>query len=102
MFGELRGEIMVYEPMLVREISRGGATVETRFPLQIDSLHDVRLVLSDAPVVLKGRVVHSHLSDMDQDAVVYRTGLEFVELSPAVLAAIVAFLERVKTTRSAT
>ena len=30
--GELQAEIMVFQPMLIREISRAGATAETRFP----------------------------------------------------------------------
>ena len=100
MLGELHGEVMVYQPMLVREVSRTGATVETRFPLQIDSLHDIRLALGDRSVVVKSRVVHSHVSDMDQDTVVYRTGLEFIEPSPPVVAALVEFLESVKANRS--
>ncbi|MBI2187557.1 MAG: PilZ domain-containing protein [Acidobacteria bacterium] len=100
MLGELHGEVMVFQPMLVRDISGGGVTVETRFPLQIDSLHDIRLTLAARSVIVKGRVVHSHISDVDQDIVVYRSGLEFVEPSAAVLGAIVEFIETVKTHRS--
>jgi len=98
--GELHGEVMVFQPMLVRDISSGGVTVETRFPLQIDSLHDLRLTLGPRSVVVKGRVAHSSISDLDHDAVAYRTGLEFVEPSEAVLGAIVEFLDAVKATRS--
>lgn len=100
MLGELQGEVMVFQPMLVRDISRGGVTLDTRFPLQIDSLHDIRLALDGKSVIVKGRVVHSHISDVDQDIVVYRNGLEFVEPSPAVLGVIVDFIETVKTSRS--
>ena len=100
MLGELHGEVMVFQPMLVREISATGVTVETRFPLQIDSLHDLRLTLGNRSMVVKGRVVHSRISDVDQDAVLYRTGLEFTEPSKQVVAAIVDFLETVKTNRS--
>ena len=100
MLGELHGEVMVFQPMLVRDISRGGVTVETRFPLQIDSLHDIRLTLADRSVVVKGRVEHSHISDVDQDIVMYRTGLEFVEPSAAVLGAIVDFIQTVQANRS--
>lgn len=100
MLGELYGEVMVFQPMLVRDISRVGVTVETRFPLQIDSLHDLRLTLGDTSVIVKGRVVHSHISDVDQDIVVYRTGLAFVEPSHAVIGAIADFIDTVKTTRS--
>jgi hypothetical protein len=100
MLGELHGEVMVFQPLLVRDIGRGGVTVETRFPLQIDSLHDIRLTLADKSVIVKGRVVHSHISDVDQDIVIYRTGLEFVEPSAPVLAAIGEFIETVKAYRS--
>ena len=98
--GELQGEVMVFQPMLVRDVSSDGVTIETHFPLQIDSLHDVRLTLGQKSVVVKGRVVHSRISDVDQDAVAYRTGLEFVEPSAPVVGAIVEFLEMVKANRS--
>lgn len=98
--GELQGEVMVFEPMLIKEVSVGGATIETRFPLHLNSLHDVRLTLGDRSLVIKGRVVHSRISDVDQDIVTYRTGLEFVEPSERVVKAIAEFLETVKTTRS--
>ena len=98
--GELHGEVMIFQPMLIRDVSRRGVTVETRFPLQIDSLHDVRLTLGTKSVVVKGRVVHAHISDVDQDTVVYRTGVEFVEPSAPVAAAIAEFLETMKAGRS--
>ena len=98
--GELQGEIMVFQAMLVKEVSRGGATVETRFPLHLDSLHDLRLTLGTRSIVVKGRVVHSRISDVDQDIVTYRNGMEFVEPSERVTAAIGEFLETVKANRS--
>ncbi|HXH25090.1 MAG TPA: PilZ domain-containing protein [Vicinamibacterales bacterium] len=100
--GQLQGEIMVFEPMAIKEISRSGATIETRFPLHLNSLHDVRLTLGDRSVVVKGRVVHSRISDVDQDIVTYRTGMEFVEPSERVVGAIEQFLEMVKANRSLT
>lgn len=99
--GELGGEIMVFEPMAIKEISRGGAQIETRFPLQIDSLHDLRLTLGDRSVVVKGRVAHCRISDVDQDIVMYRSGLEFIETSERVEDAILEFLEAIKTGRRA-
>ena len=98
--GDLPGEVMVYEPMLIREIGTAGATVETRVPLHLNSLHELRLTLGDRSVVVKGRVAHSSISDVDQDIVTYRTGMEFVEPSERVVAAIAAFVESVKATRS--
>ena len=98
--GELQGEIMVFEPMLVKEVSRGGATLETRFPLHLNSLHDLRLTLGPRSVIVKGRVVHSRISDVDQDIVTYRSGVEFVEMSDRVTAAITEFLDTVRAGRS--
>lgn len=100
MLGELHGEIMAFQPMLVREISRLGVTVETRFPLLIDSLHDVRLTLSGKSIIVKGRVAHSHISEVDQDTVVYRVGVEFVEPSSAAREAVAAFIDHLKASRS--
>lgn len=97
--GELQGEIMVFERLQLRELGRGGALVETRFPLYINSLHDLRLSLGEQSVVLKGRVTHCHISDVDQDVVTYQTGLEFVEPSDRVLKVINKFLETLKTRR---
>src|SRR5688500_11739617 len=98
--GELHGEIMVFQPMIIREISRAGATVETRTPLHLNSLHDLRLTLGDKSLVVKGRVVHSRISDVDQDIVTYRSGMEFVEASERAQAVIEGFLEGVKADRS--
>jgi hypothetical protein len=99
--GELHGEIMVFEPMAVKEISRGGAQIETRFPLQIDSLHDLRLSLGDRSVVVKGRVAHCRISDVDQDVVMYRSGVEFVEPSERVEEVIADFIDAIKAGRRA-
>jgi hypothetical protein len=98
--GELHGEIMVFQPMLIKEISISGATVETRTPLHLNSLHDLRLTLGDMSLVVKGRVVHSRISDVDQDIVTYRTGMEFVEASERVSAVIENFLQGIKAGRS--
>ena len=98
--GELPGEVMVYQPMHVTDIGRGGATIETRFPLQLDSLHDLRLTLGPTAVVVKSRVVHCWIIGVDQDVVRYRTGFEFVDVSPGAAAAIDTFLTHVQETRT--
>ena len=98
--GELHGELMVYQPMVIREIGVDGARVETGFPLQLNSLHDVRLTLASTAVIVKGRVVHSHISDVDQDIVTYSTGLEFVEPSPRVVTVIEQYLASVRALRN--
>ena len=99
LLGELRGEVMVFQPMAIKEISAGGAQIETAFPLQLNSLHDVRLTLGDRSIIVKGRVVHGHITDVDQETVRYRAGIEFVELSDRVRAVVEEFIEAIRAGR---
>jgi hypothetical protein len=99
--GDLRGAVMVYQPMAIRELGHAGAQIETPFPLQIDSLHEVRLELSDASVVVKGRVVHCSLADMDRGVVTYRSGLEFIDPGDGGRTVIARFIEAVRSGRLA-
>ncbi len=98
--GDIRGEVTVFEPISVIEISRGGAQVETRFPLHLDSLHDFRLTLGSRSLVIKARVAHCSIVDVDQELVVYRSGIEFVEVSARAAEAIESFIEELKRVRS--
>ena len=99
--GDLSGEVMVFQPMSIKEISRRGAQIETGFPLQIDSLHEFRLTLGDRSVVVKGRVAHGQISDVEQELVLYRSGIEFVEPSEQVAAVIGDFVDAIKSGRRA-
>ncbi len=99
--GELHGEVMIFQPMAIREISRGGAQIETSFPLHVDSLHDFRLTLGDQSVVVKGRVAHCSISDVDQEIVLYRSGIEFVEPSVPVQQVIAGFVDAIQDGRRA-
>jgi hypothetical protein len=94
--GELHGEVMIFQPMAIRQISRGGAQVETSFALQVDSLHELRLTLAERSVVVKGRVAHCSITDVDQEVVTYRSGIEFIEPSQHVAAAIASFIEAIQ------
>ena len=97
--GELHGEVMVFQPMAIKEISRAGIQVESGFPLQLNSLHDFRLTLGPRSIVLKGRVVHCSISDVDHEVVLYRSGVEFVEPSARVVAVILEFIDALKDSR---
>ena len=99
--GELNGEVMVFQPMIIKEISRGGAQVETSFPLHLDSLHEFRLTLGDRSIIIKGRVAHCSISDVEQEGVIYRSGLEFIEPSERVFTVIADFIDAIKTGRRA-
>jgi hypothetical protein len=97
--GELTGGVMVFQPMTVTEIGVGGMQIEMRSPLQLDSLHDFRLPLDDRPVVLKGRVVHCRISDVDTNQVLYRTGIEFIDPPEHARQAIEKYIESMKNAR---
>ncbi len=99
--GELRGEVMVFQPMAIKEISRGGAQIETGFPLQLDSLHDFRLTLGDRSIVVKGRVAHCSITDVEEGLVLYRAGIEFIEPAERVSTAISTFIEAITSGRRA-
>jgi PilZ domain len=99
--GELHGEVTVLQPVAVKEISRGGAQVETSFPLHLDSLHEFRLTLGDRSIVVKGRVVHCSISDVEHELVLYRAGIEFIEPSERVTTVIAEFLDAVQAGRRA-
>ena len=99
--GQVTGEVMVFQPVTILDISRGGAQVETPFALQLDSLHDFRLSLGERSVVVKGRIAHCHIGELTESSALYRTGVEFVEPSEHVLAAIAEFIAHLKQRRSA-
>jgi hypothetical protein len=100
--GELHGEVMVFQQMTMKQISRGGAQIETSFPLQLDSLHDFRLTLGDRSVVIKARVVHSRVTDVEQETVMYRSGIEFIAPSAHVVGVITQFMETIRDGRATT
>lgn len=92
---------MVFQAMAIKEISRAGAQVETGFPLQLDSLHEFRLTLGSQSVVVKGRVVHCSISDVDQDVVLYKSGVEFIEPVERIATVITSFIDAVRAGRRA-
>lgn len=91
--GQVTGEVTVFQPMTILDMSERGAQVETTFPLHLDSLHDFRLSLGERSVVVKGRIAHCQIGEILQGAVHYRTGVEFVEPSEHVRDAISHFVE---------
>jgi hypothetical protein len=95
----IEGEVLVFQRMDIRQLSVEGALIQTAFPLAVDSVHAFRLMLDEGPVVVKGRVAHSHIAEVEQNTVVYHSGIEFVAVRPPVARTISAFLERVKRAR---
>jgi hypothetical protein len=91
--GAVTGEVSVYEPITIMNLSETGAQVEASFALQLGSLHDFRLSLGDFSVVVKGRIVHSTIGGLGDGAILYRTGVEFVDPSEHALTAIRGFVD---------
>jgi hypothetical protein len=92
----LHGEVMVFQLMTILDVSRGGAQIETPFALQLGSLHDFRISLGERSVVLKGRIAHCHIGELMEGIVLYRTGVEFIEVSDHVQAALEDFVGALK------
>jgi hypothetical protein len=98
---QVRGEVMVFQPMTILDISVGGAQIETAFALQLDSLHDFRLSLGDRSVVVKGRIVHCHIGELTDVSAFYRTGVEFLDLTDHASSAIGDFVLAIKRAKAA-
>lgn len=94
----LSGEVTVYRPLSVSELSPRGARVETGHALRINSVRAFRLNLGEQTVVLKGRVAHAAVHTLDGEVVIYTSGIEFLDVTPSSRAAIERFLERGSTT----
>lgn len=92
----LNGEVKVFQPMTILDVSRGGAQIETPFALQLDSLHDFKISLGDRSIVVKGRIAHCHIGELREGIVLYRTGVEFIENSEHAQAALDHFVEALK------
>ena len=99
--GQVTGEVTIYEPMTILDLSDRGAQVETKFALHLDSLHEFRLSLGSRSVVVKGRIAHCQIGELKEGPVLYRSGIEFIEPTEHALAAIHAFVEALKFAASA-
>ena len=89
----------MYQPLTITEISHSGAQIETSFPLALGSLHDLRLTLDPTSIVVQWRVAHARVTDVEQQQVVYESGIEFVEPAEQVRAAIDAFVTELRATQ---
>ena len=102
LFGEARGEALVPQPMMVLDVSHGGIRVETDFPFQIAAIHELRIPITDQPVIVRGRVTYCSVADIDAESVRYRSGFEFVDLPERTRDAIDVFVQSVKAQRRGT
>ena len=97
----LYGEVKVYQPMTILDISKGGLLIETPFALQLDSLHDFKISLGELSIVVKGRIAHSHVGELAEGTVHYRMGIEFIENTDHAQSAIEAFVDALRLSQKA-
>ena len=78
--GQLRGELVSVDlPIVVREISLGGMSIETSEAFEVESRHSFVLTLGDgAGVFVLGRVAYSRRVDRPQGAI-FITGIQFLD-----------------------
>jgi hypothetical protein len=96
---QVTGEVTVFQPMAILDLSVAGAQIETRTPLRHDSLHDFRLTLEERSVIVKGRVVYCQVGELRDGVVLYRCGVEFIEPSSQALAELHQFVTAYSATR---
>lgn len=94
--GAVLGEVTIFQPMTILDMSERGCQVETPYKLQNDSLHDFRLTLAERSVVVKGRVVYCQIGELREGVVLYRSGVEFTEPSAHAASAIRDFVALAK------
>ena len=92
----VHGEVMVYQPMTILDIGKGGLQIETPFSLQIDSLHDFRISLGERSIVVKGRIAHCHIGELTEGVVLYRSGVELVDTSDHAQSALESFVDALR------
>lgn len=97
--GTLPGDVTIVEPVRITDISQHGASVELERSLALESLHDFRLALGERSAIVKARVAYCRVSDIWPDHMIYRAGLEFLDVSPRVHDAIAAYIAETKTAR---
>jgi hypothetical protein len=97
--GGIEAEVLVPQTAQVTELAGAGMQIETPAPLHLNAVYDFRLRLGETSVVVKGRVAHSRISDVDREFVTYRSGIEFVDVSERVASAIDGFVGGIRRER---
>jgi hypothetical protein len=81
--GELAAVLGSIELLSVREISIGGASVDSAVPLPVESIQCLRLVAGSEVGEITARVRHVTRMDGGEGGETYRIGFEFLDLQPA-------------------
>jgi hypothetical protein len=99
--GTLRADVLFPQRLDITDISAAGLQAASSFPFQLDTVYEFRLTLEHMVVVVKGRVVHSAVREIDPHGVEYRTGVDFVDVAEGTRAALDTFARRLVEQRNA-
>ena len=91
--GDLWGSIDATASLLVQNLGRGGALLESPLPLAPESVHWVTALAEDQPHLVQIRVRHSRAVALPAGPPRFLIGVEFVTLSPGIEEAIVRYLD---------
>lgn len=83
--GQLWGALESIEPLHLHDLSRGGALLEARMPLQPDSIHRLRFSYAGQVADLQARVRHVTARSTPTAHESFLVGLEFLSVPPAAL-----------------
>jgi PilZ domain len=81
--GELAAVFGTIDPLTVRDISWGGALVESSVPLPVDSIQSLRFVTEDGVGEITVRVRHLTRTGFADGRERYRIGFDFLDLHQA-------------------
>ena len=82
--GQLWGALETIEPLRLRNLSRGGALLESASPLTPDSVHRLRVAFADVVADLQARVCHVRVTSHGPGER-YLIGLEFLHAQQSTL-----------------
>lgn len=79
--GRLQGrEVSLDTPVIVREISLGGMSIESGLVFSVGDVHEFLLTLGDdSQVPLRGRVLHSQETITADGKTMFLVGLQFID-----------------------
>ncbi len=83
--GRVRGHLVSLDmPIVIRDMSLGGMSMETIVPFEVGSVHEFRLTLGDDSwLLLRGEVRHSRNIAPPGAAPCYQCGVQFVDDKPS-------------------
>lgn len=91
--GDLWGSIDATASMLVQNLGRGGALLESPLPLAPDSVHWVTAMADNQPHLVQIRIRHTTSVVTPSGRARFLIGVEFLKLSPGIEEAIVRYME---------